>query len=415
MARVLFIVGLAACGDAKGGGPQRSSLIFDSLMRQYEVDVMIVGTGVADIHREQFAGAGRIIEALHASPGDALPLGPFQSLVPPGIRDKIAMAAMPRRKAYEPDDKLKEAVKDFDYHAYDLIVGRHLRPAVQVGAFGRNTTVPVLIDIDDRDDVFFLSRLQKDRFNPILDQLNRWHGHEAARVMARELPKSKHLWLVSDEDRDGLDHSSISILPNIPFSIPEASSPPDPASKSILFIGMAIHVPNHDGLVHFLKACWPGIIAAEPDASLRIIGRGWECLPASLTGQRGIDVVGFVDDITDEYQRAAFVIAPVYDGAGTKIKIIEALAHERAVVASEHAHRGYPVDLIRDCAISAKDDAAMIEGCTRLLRNPDEAAKRGTKGRDYALRGYTRAHFRNILLEDCERVLKDQDKTSGKP
>jgi len=410
--KVLFIAPISVCGAPVSGGEQRTRLIFDALAWRYDVDAMVVGAGVNQMHKAPFVRAASVHEALHASPGAML----FGSLYPRlqiNIADKIAAALLPRVRAYAPDALMTASLANVDFSAYDLIVSRFLRPAARtgalaasIGASGRGT--PVIVDVDDRDDHVFASRLERNRFNPALGALNRWHAAQARAIMRDRLPAARHLWFVSEDDMRDVDHASMSVLANIPYGAPPHDvAPPDSKAgvKTILFAGHAGHEPNRQGLMRFLRNCWPKIAARAPDAMLRIIGSGWEGLPADLAARVRVERAGFVDDLAAEYRRAHFVVSPVYEGAGVKIKVIEALAHGRAVVADSHSARGFPEKLRADCIVSAAGDKEMVEACLRLLVDPDEAARRGLAGRAHALASYTRERFEEIVVSDCERVL----------
>ncbi|MEE2691057.1 MAG: glycosyltransferase family 4 protein [Pseudomonadota bacterium] len=406
--RVLFIAPISVCGEPASGGEQRTLLIFNALADRYAVDVMIVGAGVAAMHRKPFGRAAAIYEALHAPPSDALPLRVLHRYFPTGAADKIASTFTPRARAYEPDSKMLASLASVDFSAYDLIVARFLRPAARAGAFAPGQRTPVIVDLDDRDDLVFASRLRRNRFNPALGALNRWHAAQAVTILRQTLPAARHIWVVGEEDREGFDGLSISQLPNIPFApLPKEAAPAPAEGKTLLFVGNAGHEPNRLGAMRFLKKCWPAIVRAEPGAALRIVGRGWERLPPGLAALSGVEVAGFVDDLGLEYRRAVFAVSPVYDGAGVKTKVIEALSHGRAVVADIHSTRGVPPAVRADCILSADGDKEMIEACLGLLRRPEEAARRGLAGRAHALASFTRERFEEIVLSDCERVLAE--------
>ncbi len=407
MARVLFIAPISVCGAPVSGGQQRTQLIFDALAGRYDVDAMIVGVGVSEKHKAPFARAGSIHEALHASPG-AMLLGALHPGLRPNVADKIATTLLPRAHAYVPDGLMTASLAGVDFSAYDLIVSRFLRPAARTGALNDRQETPVIIDIDDRDDHVFVSRLERNRFNPALGALNRWHAAQARAILRDRLPAARHLWFVSKDDMRGIDHPSMSVLANIPYGAPpEAAAPPglESGRKTLLFAGHASHEPNRQGLMRFLRNCWPKIAARAPEAVLRIVGAGWEELPGDLGARARVERAGFVDDLAAEYRRAQFVVSPVYEGAGVKIKVIEALAHGRAVVADSHSARGFPQKLRDDCIVSAAGDKEMVEACLRLLADPGEAARRGLAGRAHALASYTRERFEEIVVSDCERVL----------
>jgi glycosyltransferase involved in cell wall biosynthesis len=79
-----------------------------------------------------------------------------------------------------------------------------------------------------------------------------------------------------------------------------------------------------------------------------------------------------VDEIAPVFAAASMVVAPITEGAGTQLKVVEALAHGRVVVATEHSARSAP-PTARDACISTVDANDMAAAIVRLL---DDVAER---------------------------------------
>ena len=72
---------------------------------------------------------------------------------------------------------------------------------------------------------------------------------------------------------------------------------------------------------------------------------------------------------------------PTFFGGGTKIKVLEALQYERAVVTTEHAMRGYrALNADAPTVWVASDIAGIADGCITLLKDAPlrrDMARRG--------------------------------------
>ena len=115
----------------------------------------------------------------------------------------------------------------------------------------------------------------------------------------------------------------------------------DSDEEIALFVGNKTE-PNIAGLSWFLEKVWPRILAQRPRARLRVVGRVADWVKES---HPGVELVGKVDDISEEYRRAKLVVVSLVNGsAGVKTKLIEAVAHGRPFVATsvaiEPEHRG---------------------------------------------------------------------------
>jgi glycosyltransferase involved in cell wall biosynthesis len=94
-----------------------------------------------------------------------------------------------------------------------------------------------------------------------------------------------------------------------------------------------------------------------------------------------------VPDLGTEYARARLAISPVSLGAGTKIKVVEACAYGRPVVATSHSARGFERPFAGHMAV-ADDAQDYIDACARLLSDPALADTTGA-----ALQAAQQAHF----------------------
>jgi len=73
------------------------------------------------------------------------------------------------------------------------------------------------------------------------------------------------------------------------------------------------------------------------------------------------------------------VITPIRYGGGTRIKILEALAHAKAVVSTSAGAEGLDVEPGRHLLI-ADSPSQFAQACLKLIRNPSLRRKLGDEG-----------------------------------
>jgi len=131
----------------------------------------------------------------------------------------------------------------------------------------------------------------------------------------------------------------------------------DPAT--LLFVGSRT-APNTDGLAWFLENCWPELKEASPATRLDVVGT----VGTDFAGRvpDGVRVLGLVSDLAPFYERAGIVISPLRFGSGLKIKLIEALAKGRPVVATPVTMQG-----VGDLCGPAVLEAGSAEGFTAAI------------------------------------------------
>lgn len=405
---VLLIVPDFAYAPMTGGG-QRSALLFEALASRFDVDVLLVNEYARPGQYGNLYGARRHSEI------QVLPIsmrggwGVIRRLSP-RTADRLAASLASQADHYGPGRSVR-----FDFTGYDLLVSRYLRTAARAGALSGERP-PVLMDVDDKDDAVIEYRLREQNLDPVSRLLLRERKRQLSRLFKLLSAKASHLWLTAAEDCAEIDHPSKSVLPNIPYKSPPADAPPAPPpnTSTLLFVGTAQHGPNARGVARFISQSWPHVLDRAPEARLRIVGRGgWKRMDATSSVALGVDFVGDVDDISAEYAKADLVICPIFEGGGSKIKVLEALAHGRTVVASRHSARGYDRELADGAIVIADDDKELADRCVDLLQNPARARALAECGRRIVNERYNRRRFAEIVVADCERALEARIAQSG--
>ncbi|RYZ58015.1 MAG: glycosyltransferase, partial [Proteobacteria bacterium] len=159
---------------------------------------------------------------------------------------------------------------------------------------------------------------------------------------------------------------------------------PAPVPGRLLMVGLLEHAPNAVGLRRFVDEVLPSVRERVPGAELHAVGFhgvNFASTFGSAVDVPGLVLRGFVEDLAQEYARASVVIAPIFTGGGTQIKVIDALAHERPLVASPFAYGGFAADLkAPDHLRVARDPAEWIEHCVALLKDPAAAEALAARG-----------------------------------
>jgi glycosyltransferase involved in cell wall biosynthesis len=75
------------------------------------------------------------------------------------------------------------------------------------------------------------------------------------------------------------------------------------------------------------------------------------------------------------FAEASMLLAPVDEGGGTQLKVVEALAHGRVVVATTYSAASAP-PAARDACIATVDADDMADAIVRLLDDVDDRHRR---------------------------------------
>ncbi|MGH6712396.1 MAG: glycosyltransferase, partial [Bradyrhizobium sp.] len=192
-----------------------------------------------------------------------------------------------------------------------------------------------------------------------------------------------YLCSVADQRRllDEVPTARTIVIPNaadVDFYKPRPADPP-PDGRTVVFFGLMSYMPNIDGVTHFIQDIWPRIAAANADARCRMIGGSPPPQLLALAGPR-VEFTGFVPDLRPYLAAAAAVVVPLRLGGGTRLKIVEAMAMNKAMVSTTLGAEGIDAVPGRDILIEDQPDA-FADAVSRLLTEPELAARIGNSAR----------------------------------
>lgn len=221
--------------------------------------------------------------------------------------------------------------------------------------------------------------------NPLLRPFLYYQYRKLRRFEGMICPAVDRCLVVSRMDQEHLRQlcgaGNFSIVPNgvdTRFFRPMAAAV-DP--RHLIWVGGMGSPYNADAVDHFLAAIWPRIVQRNPAVTVEFIG---ESPTAELQRQAARDprirVSGFVQDIRQQAAAAGLFIAPIRSGSGTKVKVLNAMAQAKAVVATPVAAEGIECCDGREIAI-ADDPARFAERVLELVDAPERAHQMGRAAR----------------------------------
>ena len=119
---------------------------------------------------------------------------------------------------------------------------------------------------------------------------------------------------------------------SIDFSKEEISSIP-----TALFLGSNFYANIH-GIKWFIEKVLPFV-----NIRLKIIGKDMN--KANLPKNNKLEIIGYVENLEKTMQNADFMIFPIFQGGGMKVKTCEALMHGKNIIGTGEAFRGYEINL----------------------------------------------------------------------
>lgn len=130
--------------------------------------------------------------------------------------------------------------------------------------------------------------------------------------------------------------------------------------RTIGWLGSFGYPPNRDGLLRFLDEGWPTLRAS--DYRMLIIGGGIEAGLASKleSSYDGLQILGFVEDLGSVLSQCECAVAPVWEGAGVKMKTLTLMSYGVPVFGTSVAFEGINTTDLNVVYDSSEDLAAAI-------------------------------------------------------
>ena len=212
------------------------------------------------------------------------------------------------------------------------------------------------------------------------------------------------------------DQSELSLLAPAArfFLVPngaDTSVPPLPNSApdgvTALWVGGMDDPFNREAVLHFANRILPQIRARVPGFQWHVVGRAPPPLLEALArdSDSGVVLSGFVAALRDAYERATIVVVPLLSGGGTKLKVLEAMAMGRAVVATPIGAEGITVHdgVEMEIATTAEEFA---HRAAALLLDPERRNRMAAAARSLVEREYSWESINQRMHAAVESVIR---------
>tara|TARA_B110000259_G_scaffold100592_1_gene115910 strand:- start:542 stop:1741 length:1200 start_codon:yes stop_codon:yes gene_type:complete len=127
----------------------------------------------------------------------------------------------------------------------------------------------------------------------------------------------------------------------------------DFSEPSLIFCGSLDYTPNKNGLLWFYEMIWPRLKSSIIGITLTVIGRNdHDNAYAPLKTDPQINFIGEVKDVTTYYHKNNIAIAPLLEGSGTRLKILEAMSFGLPVISTSIGAEGINYTLNKNIVIA---------------------------------------------------------------
>jgi glycosyltransferase involved in cell wall biosynthesis len=311
---------------------------------------------------------------------------------------------------------LERIAEQMPVRSADLIFAGRLPSAVVVQALIDRGYLNATSKIVDFDDIMSRFRDRQRRFGGA--SLGR-QGRLLARIDTRLIQRAERriatswdsVCVCTTEDvailRSTYPGAHVVKVPNV-IDRPWLPPRPDDGTVRLLFVGSLGFSPNIHGLRVFLTEAWPRIRGALANVTLAVVGMHPDEEVRKLLAQHGVELHANVPTAEPYYASCDIVVAPILFGSGTRIKIMEAMAYGRPVVATPMGAEG--LDLIADQhLLMAGTMEAFADATVALAGSRSRRLQIAEVARDFMIREYCVA----AMAAGMERMVNRDGTSDG--
>lgn len=333
----------------------------------------------------------------------------------PPLRPEMMLRALMNRQPitvaryYFPEFKQKLHAL-LAHNTFDLIDHEYLHTA----PYRVKTDLPTLLTAHNVDSHIWF-RLCQQTDNPVRKCLYWTQKRLFDRYERRILPTFDAIACTSETDRAVLENIcpnvTIEVIPNgVDLELYQPNHELE-EEASLVFTGSMDWYPNEDAVIYFADEIFPLIQARRADAEFYIVGQHPTSRVRKLAERPGITVTGRVEDPKPYIARATVYVVPLRIGSGTRLKILEALAMEKAVVSTTVGEEG--LNLIDGEEIIISDEPTRFaDAVIQLMGNKQMRRQLGEKGWKHVEADYDWRRIGEKLHQLYESIVANHSRRS---
>ncbi|HZT95770.1 MAG TPA: glycosyltransferase family 4 protein [Chloroflexota bacterium] len=183
--------------------------------------------------------------------------------------------------------------------------------------------------------------------------------------------------------QDVLGARQVTVVPNGVDVHRFAPAEQDGDARRLVFTGSLHTQENIEAVIWLVRCVLPLVWRQEPTVTLDVVGAGPDDRVRALATDR-VQVFADVPDTRPFLYAAGVAVAPLRNGGGTRLKVLEAAAAGRSVVSTSLGIEGLSFRPGHEVEV-ADDESGFAEAIVRLCRSPILRGARAAAGRRAAL------------------------------
>lgn len=303
------------------------------------------------------------------------------------------------------DIKLTRLLK---YHKFDVIHLESLFMTPYVGTIRRNCNTPIVLRSHNLEFVIW-ERIARGSSNVFKKMYLNYLARKMKKYEISMLNYVDAIASISDEDRQRFYDLGIKRrIKTIPFGIDLRNYPVDQNSGeeelSLFHIGAMDWGPNVEGVQWFLNKIWMRIHEEFPQLKLYLAGRN---MPIdSLPTLPNVMYVGEVENAIEFMRSKSVMIVPLLSAGGIRVKIIEGMAMQKAVISTTLGAEGIECTHGQNILLADTPDQ-WLEAISEIVQQRGRAEAIGHAGREHVKNYFDIASISKSLIHFYKELRRE--------
>jgi hypothetical protein len=187
----------------------------------------------------------------------------------------------------------------------------------------------------------------------------------------------------------------------IPVSLSKAEKTIDYSNSNFFHIGSMNWKPNIEAVELLTSTIFPQIKAKIPNSKLVIAGSN---MPKNIESnlEKGIEVIGFVENVNQFMTEKGIMISPIKSGSGVRIKLLEAMNLGVPILTTSQGAEGIEkyankTETEKTCIIQDENNK-FIEAAIELALDEKKRSEIGSNGKKLIENKYQTEQVTNKLI-----------------
>lgn len=289
-------------------------------------------------------------------------------------------------------DELREYLDEyFKKSKPDIVHVDHLHMAWVIDFIREISDVPIVLR-EHNLEMNIMKRFAERRNNVFIRKYAAYQAEKLRKYEIKYCKKFDKCIMITSVDEDQLNRMTGSVATKtIEAGVEEellSIKRKDPIPFSLFHVGSLDWYPNFEGLEWFLSRIMPELVKLNSSIKLFIYGSGTKKIKLKENIRRNVELIGFVENLTEQILDKDLMIVPLRIGSGIRLKILEMLGMGMNIISTSIGKEGIKAEDTKHILI-ADSELAFVQRIMEYFKGQYDKEGMSLSAKDLIREYYT--------------------------